>query len=162
MPWNDVSQTVKVLALLGRTKKEIFDVFPPYGPLVRDRGDLVALNPQPLPPVDPPLVVGAIVMSRRIAELAVEADLRGESPAEWLSRFINEWCDTPWPRHWPWPGPGPAPEGGPRPEPWAINEARTAGAVVFASVASRLGDGELRGALTDAAERLADVASREL
>jgi hypothetical protein len=74
MSWNDVSQTVKVLALLGRTKKEIFNVFPPCGPLVRDRGDLVTLNPQPLPPVDPPLVVGAIVMSRRIAELVVEAD----------------------------------------------------------------------------------------
>jgi hypothetical protein len=79
-----------------------------------------------------------------------------------LSRLVNEWCDTPWPRHWPWPGPGPAPEGGPHPEPWAINEARTAGAVVFASGASRLGDGELRAALADAAERLADVASREL
>ena len=81
MSWNDVSQTVKVLALLGRTKKELFDVFPPCGPLARDRGDLVTLNPQPLPPVDP-LVVGAIVMSRRIAELVVEADVRGESPAE--------------------------------------------------------------------------------
>jgi len=33
MPWNDVSQTVKVLALLGRTKKEIFDVFPPVRPV---------------------------------------------------------------------------------------------------------------------------------
>jgi hypothetical protein len=161
MSWNDVSRTVKLLALLGGTRKEIFDVFPPYGPWVRDRGDLVALNPQPLPPVDPPLVVGAIVMSRRIAELAVEADVRGESP-EWLSRLIDDWCETPWPRRWPWPGPGPAPEGGPRPEPWAVNEARTAGAVVFASVASRLGDGELRAALVDAAERLADVASREV
>jgi hypothetical protein len=35
-----------------------------------------------MPPVGPPLVVGAIVMSRRIAELAGGADVRGESPAE--------------------------------------------------------------------------------
>jgi hypothetical protein len=162
MPWNDVSQTVRVLALVGRTKKEIFDVFPPHGPLVRDRGDLASLNPQPLPPVDPPLVVGAIAMSRRVAELAVEADVRGEAPAEWLGRLVSEWCETPWPRRWPYPGPGPAPEGGPHPEPWAVSEARIAGAVVFASVASRLGEGDLRAALADAAERLADVASREL
>lgn len=161
MPWSDFSQTVRLLALLGRLKKEVFDVFPPHGLGVLDGVDTVALNPQPLPPRDP-LVTGAILMSRRLSELAIEADIRGEGPAEWLDQIIDEWCDTPWPRKWPWPGPGPGPEEGPVPDPWAVNEARTAGAVVLASMASRLGDGDLRKTLARGAEKLADAAAQEM
>jgi hypothetical protein len=161
MPWNDLSQTVKVLALMGRAKPEVFDVFPPHDPGVLDRVESVALNPQPLPPRDP-LVTGAVIMSRRLAQLAVEADVQGEEPAEWLAQIIDEWCRTPWPRKWPWPGPGPGPGDGPSPEPWAVNEARTAGAVVLASMAARLGEGDLREALARGAERLADTAAQEM
>ena len=161
MPWNDFSPTVKVLALAGRAKPEIFDVFPPHGLGVLDRVESVALNPQPLPPRDP-LVTNAVFMSRRLAELAVESDVRGEQPAEWLTQIIDEWCGTPWPRKWPWPGPGPGPGEGPFPEPWAINEARAMGAVVFASLASRLGDGDLQQALARGAERLAEAAAQNM
>lgn len=160
MPWNDFSQTVKVLALLGRTRPEIFDAFPPHGVGVLDRVGAVALNPQPLPPRDP-LVSGAVIMARRLAELAVESDVRGEAPAEWLTEVIEEWCATPWPRKWPWPGPGPGPEEGSRPEASSVNEARVAGAAVLASMAARLGDGDLREALAHGAERLADAAAQE-
>lgn len=161
MPWNDFSQTVKLLALMGRAKPEVFDVFPPQGAGLLDRVAAAALNPQPLPPRDP-LVSGAIQMSQRLAQLAVEADVRGESPATWLTELVDEWCGTPWPRKWPWPGPGPGPGDGPHPEPWAVNEARAAGAVVLASMASRLGDGELRDTMARAAEQLADVAAQEM
>jgi len=161
MPWSDVSQTVRMLAMIGRLKKEVFDVFPPHGHRVLDRFDAVALNPQPLPPGEP-FVTAAIEMSRRLAELAVEADVRGEDSVGWLARMIEEWCGTPWPPGWPWPGPGPRPDEGPLPDPWVVDEARIAGAVVFASVASRLGDGQLRVAFADGAERLADVAARPI
>ncbi|QBR92938.1 hypothetical protein [Nocardioides euryhalodurans] len=160
MPWNELSQTVRLLALLGRVRPEVFDAFPPHGPVLRDRFEAVGLNPQPLPPRDP-LVVGAVTMAGRVATLAVEADVRGEEPARWVRDFVADWCETPWPRRWPWPGPGPGPDG-PQPDPWSVNAARVAGASVLASVAAGLGAGELRDALAHGAEQLADVAGREL
>ncbi|MET4099267.1 hypothetical protein ABIB37_001504 [Agrococcus sp. UYP10] len=148
MPWVDASQTVKVLAILARSRPEVYDVFPPHRlaaePSAADR-----------------LVVEGISMARRVAQLAIEADVRGEDPVGWLSQLIDEWCGTPWPGKWPRPGSGPAPEEGPHPEPWALNGARIAGAAVFASTAWRLGDGPLRAALIDGAERLAEIAVRE-
>lgn len=160
MPWSEVSQMVKVLAMLGRLRPEVYDVFPPQLAAQGRWGEAEALNPQPLPPRDP-LVTGAIVMSRQVARFAVEADVRGEDPSSWLSQLVDEWCGTPWPGKWPRPGSGPVPEGGPQPEPWIINEARIAGAVVFALTASRLGEGDLRRVFTEGAERLAEVAARE-
>jgi len=160
VPWNDFSQTVKVLALLGRSRPEIFDAFPPQGIGALDRVEAVALNPQPLPPRDP-LVTGAVLMARRLSQLAVEDDVRGQPPAEWLSEVVDEWCGTPWPRKWPWPGPGPGPQEGGVPEPGSVNEARVAGAAVLASIAARLGDGDLREALAHGAERLAEAAAQE-
>lgn len=161
MPWNDLHPTVRSLALLGRIKPEIFDVFPPHGgPGLADRVESVALNPQPLPPHDP-LVPGALAMARRLGQLAVEADLRGEESAGWVSEIIDDWCRTPWPRRFPWPGPGPRPEEGPFPEPWVLNQGRVAGATVFATLAASLGEGALRDALATGAERLVHAATQE-
>ena len=160
MPWNEFSPVVKALALVARANKAVYDVFPPQFHGAFDRVEGVALNPQPLPPRDP-LIAGALLMSHRLVELAVEADVRGEEPAPWLAQVIDDWCGTSWPRKWPWLGPGPRPEEGPVPDPWAVNEARMAGAVVFASMASRLGDGDLREVLARSAERLADAAAQE-
>lgn len=160
MPWSDVSQMVKVLAIVGRLRPEVYDVFPPQFAAEGRWGEAVALNPQPLPPRDS-LVRGAISMSRRVAQLAIEADVRGEDSSSWVSQLVDEWCGTPWPRKWPRPGSGPIPDGGPQPEPWTINEARIAGAVVFALTASRLGEGDLQRALTEGSERLAEAAARE-
>lgn len=159
MPWTDFSQTARLLALLGRTRPEVHDVDPPHGPWRSglDRLDAVALNPQPLPPRDP-VVVAAAAMAARIGALAVEADVRGEQPARWVSEVLEDWCGTPWPRKWPWPGPGPHPLDGPQPDPWVVGAARAQGALVLASLAAGLGDGELREVLAKGAEQLADAA----
>ena len=161
MAWNELSQTVKLLALLGRTRPEVYDAFPPHGPGVLNRFDAVALNPQPIPPGHE-LVTGALAMARRLAQLAVEAEARGEESAGWVSEIIDDWCGTKWPRKWPWPGPGPRPDEGPFPEPWRVSEARVAGAVVFASLAASLGEGGLRDAFAKGADQLANVAAQEM
>lgn len=156
MTWNELSPTVKILALLASAHPEALDRGHPHGAGRYDPGEEVFLNPQPLPPVE--LAAAAARMSHRIATLAVEADLRNESPASWVSEVIDDWCGTYWPRKWPWPGPGPGPEDGPQPQPWSISMARLSGAAVFASVAARLGEGELSQVMARGAERLAEAA----
>ena len=92
-------------------------------------------------------------MAHAVASLAVEADVRGEQ-SRFVSELIDDWCGTPWPKKWPWPWPGP--HGAPDPEPW-IETGRAIGAIVFASVGARLGEGELSTALLEGAERLAEA-----
>lgn len=159
MAWTDVSDTVKIMALLGRLRPQAYDVFPPHSHAVAHRGDLAALNPQPLPPAEA-FAAGAVRMARRLTELAVEADVRGERSG-WLGEVVDDWCGTPWPRKWPLPGPWPPLDLGPQPEPWVVAAGRVAGATVFALAASQLGDGELRDVLAQGAQRLAEVAVRE-
>lgn len=167
MPGTDVSQTVKLLALMGSIHPESRDVLPPHHCVDRGYLDWASLNPQPLPPHPPDrLVLGAIRMSNRLVALAVEDAARNGGPPDWVSEVIDDWCATPWPRKWPWPGPGPAPSRdqteGPRPEPWALATAKASGALVFASLAVRLGAGELRDVLINGAERLAEAAVNEI
>ena len=149
-----------ILIQFSRINPAILDAIFPHGPAIRHRYDAVALNPQPLPPSPPPdeLQLEAGLMAREVVRLAVESDLRGEDSARMVSELIEDWCGTPWPRKWPFPWPGPGPMDGPHPDPWRVNTARIIGAVVFASYASRLGEGALRDALTEGAERLAQVA----
>jgi hypothetical protein len=152
--------SVSFLAVIARIHPEVWDVIGRQGPIGWGRVDSVALNPQPLPPKDPGnrLALGAAVMARRLVGMAFEADVRGEPAAEWVNEIIDEWCGTPWPRKWPYPWPGPRPDDGAAPEPWQVQEARAIGAVVFASYASRLGDGALRDVLARGAEKLSEVA----
>jgi hypothetical protein len=96
-------------------------------------------------------------MAHSVANLAVEADVRGEQ-SRFVSELIDDWCGTPWPKKWPWPWPGP--HGAPDPEPW-IETGRAIGAIVFASVGARLGEGELSAALLEGAERLAEASVAE-
>src|SRR5512144_1539442 len=96
-------------------------------------------------------------MAHAVASLAVEADVRGEQ-SRFVSELIDDWCGTPWPKKWPWPWPGP--HGAPDPEPW-IETGRAIGAIVFASVGARLGEGELATALLEGAERLAEASVAE-
>ncbi|WP_255768593.1 hypothetical protein [Pseudarthrobacter sulfonivorans] len=153
---------ITLLAHIARINPAIWDAIHPHGPLIRQRYDAVALNPQPLPPKEngERLQLEAGFMARELVRLAVEADLRGDDPIRMVREVIDDWCGTPWPRKWPfpWPGPGPGPTDGPQPEPWQINAGRVVGATVFASYASRLGEGPLREALADGAERLAQAA----
>jgi hypothetical protein len=148
-----------MLSLIARIHPAVWDVIDQWGPLVRERYSAVALNPQPLPPGPQPdrFLLEAGLMAREVTRLAIEADVRGEGSWRFLSEFVDDWCATPWPRKWPWPWPGPRPDEGPQPEPepWQVDTARVVGAVVLASYASRLGEGELSVALAEGAERLA-------
>ena len=146
------------LTVLGRIPPEAWDAIVPHGPRIsiRNLADLVALNPQPLPPRESYLVAAA-EMAHSVAGLAVEADVQGEQ-SRFVSEFIDDWCGTPWPKKWPSPWPGP--KEGPFPEPW-IETGRVIGAIVFASVGSRLGEGELSTALLEGAERLAEASLAE-
>lgn len=148
-----------MLTHVARINPAIWDAIFPHGPLVRHRYDTLALNPQPLPPGPAPdeLQLEAGLMARELVRVAVEASLRGEDVAPMVSELIDDWCGTPWPRKWPFPWPGPGPTDGPHPDPWRINAARIVGATVFASYASRIGEGSLRDALAEGAERLAQV-----
>lgn len=147
-----------LLVHISRINPAVWDAIFPHGPLYRDRYGAVALNPQPLPPkeIGERLQLEAGLMARALVGLAVEADVRGDDPVRMVRELIDDWCGTPWPRKWPFPWPGPT--FGPQLEPWQINAGRVVGATVFASYASRLGEGPLRDALADGAERLAQVA----
>jgi hypothetical protein len=146
--------TTAFLAIIGRIPPQAWDAIIPHGARVsvRNPAELVALNPQPLPPREAYLVAAA-EMAHSVASLAVEADVRGEQSG-FVSEFIDDWCGTPWPKKWPWPWPGPGE--GPDPEPW-IETGRAIGAIVFASVGARLGEGELGTALLEGAEQLAEA-----
>ncbi|MEO8288570.1 MAG: hypothetical protein ABI670_19295 [Chloroflexota bacterium] len=101
-----------------------------------------------------------------------------------LSRFVDEFCGTPPRVHWPWPWPdpdpwpfGPSPEPwlgphpepwfGPQPEPWRLEIARLfkepqasdqiMAGLQFFSAARGLEDGELKGTLQKAGEKLIEA-----
>jgi hypothetical protein len=151
-----------LLSIIGTIHPEIWDAVIPHGPRVRvvSAFDKAALNPQPLPPRET-LLAGAAEMAHEVVRLAVTSEAQGISSSAFVSEIIDDWCGTPWPRKWPWPWPGPRPgtEGeGPRPEPWDIQTARVIGAVIFASVSSRLSSGDLSTAFAEGADRLAEAA----
>ncbi len=150
-------RATSLLSIIGRINPAVWDAIVPHGPRFASRLEQVALNPQPLPPHEG-LLVGAAEMAHTVARLAVEASVRGES-TDFVREVIDDWCGTPWPRKWPWPWPGPRPDQGPQPDPWILDTARVVGAVVFTSVASGLGEGELQSTLLEGAERLAEVAA---
>ncbi len=141
----------QLLSIIGRIDPRAWDAIIPHGPVIRGPGDLVALNPQPLPPRER-LLVGAAVMAQDIGRIAVEQNVRGEKAAGFVSEFIDDWCGTPWPHKWPHPGP--------RRELDAddVAAARVVGAMVFADLGARLADEELANALIEGADRLAEVA----
>ena len=151
-----------LLSIIGRIQPEAWDAIVPHSPLTRVPAGKpglgqVALNPQPLPPGEP-LVTAAADLAHEVVRAAVTTDMQGGSSSALISDLIDDWCGTPWPRKWPWPSPGPRPEPEPDPVPWDVQTARVAGALIFASMASRLSQGELRDTLTKGADRLAEAA----
>ncbi|GAA4491568.1 hypothetical protein GCM10023094_56140 [Rhodococcus olei] len=153
-------QTSSLLSIIARIHPQVWDAIVPHGPGIRERSDRASLNPQPLPPSDRYLI-GAAEMAHDVARIAVESEMRGQS-SSMLGELVDDWCATPWPRRWPWPWPGPRPnediEDGPLPEPWVVQTGRVVGAIVFASVGSRLAKGELAAAFLDGADRLTEAA----
>jgi len=144
------------LAIIARIHPAVWDVIIKRL-RVGGRYEEVALNPQPLPPGES-FLVSAAEMANQVTRIAIESEFTGQSASGFVSELIDEWCGTPWPRKFPFPWPGPRPNEGPSPEPWVVQTARMVGALVFASVGSRLADGELSRTLLDGAERLNEVA----
>jgi hypothetical protein len=154
------SHTIDVLHLVARLHPSIWDVINPHGPAVQQIADRVTLNPQPLPPGPDPFVLAAARMANEFAGLAVAADIRRESPKEWVAEFVDDWCGTPWPSKWPWPWPSPRPDHDTAVDPDTVSQARLVGAIIFASLGSRLGDRDLSATFLDGAEQLVEAAVR--
>lgn len=161
----------RALALFARIHPEIWDIIP-RGPQSRylaasmlervslnpqplPPGAAVELNPQPLPPVQ--LQLEALVVAHEIVAAAIATQAGGGSGAKLVAAVTDDWCGTP-PR--PWPGPWPGPQFGPRPEPWLIATAHLIGSLVFASIAERMDDGELKSSLQQGAGQLVESAQR--
>jgi len=149
----------ELINFIGRTIPGIFDVIP-HGPLAVGqigRGGLVALNPQPLPPKQRYLAA-SIELAQTVAQAAILAEVSGGDGGGVITRIVDEWCGTPWPRPFPWPGPiGPDPDPEPHPD-WDIAGGRLAGAVTLAAIASQMQESDVRGQLQRAADQLMDVA----
>jgi len=99
----------QLLAIIGRRIPSIYDVIP-RGPLGFSQGKFaeVALNPQPLPPLD----LGAAV-AMEFVNIAWLADRFGLNKGS-VSDELDDWCPTPGhkiklPPHWPAPDPDPHP-----------------------------------------------------
>jgi hypothetical protein len=74
-------------------------------------GDVVALNPQPLPPRALAVIAlgrAAILRAELLGEAAAFAGHAGGAERYMLD-LIDDWCGTP-PRKFPWPRPGPRPD----------------------------------------------------
>lgn len=156
-------KAMSLLSIIGRINPQAWDYIVPQGPFPQERWGAslaarVSLNPQPLPPHEA-FVVSAAEMAHSVVRIAIESEVSGESAVAMVSRFVDDWCGTPWPHPWPWPWPGPGP--GPDPDPWMVQTGRVVGAIVFASMGSRLAEGELREAFLKGAEQLAETATSD-
>jgi hypothetical protein len=147
--------TSQLLVLFASIHPEAYDAIHPQGPLTHAaHGASVSLNPQPIPP-GVAFQVAAAQMAHGLAGMGLKANVRGES-TDFVREFIDDWCGTPWPHKWPWPPPGPLE---PDPSPWAeVMLARLIGAIIFASIGSRLPEGQLGATFSEGAERLAQAA----
>ncbi len=152
----------RLLSIIGRIHPQAWDAIIPHGPRLRVLAGVerVALNPQPLPPREA-FLLSAAELAHDLVRAAVATEMRGEPSSALVTEIIDDWCGTLWPRKWPWPWPGPrpgeGPESGPLPDPWDVKTAQIIGAVVFASMASRLSEGDLSTALSDGADRLTET-----
>jgi hypothetical protein len=154
-------KAMSLLSIISRINPQAWDYIVPQGPFPQERwgasrAERVSLNPQPIPP-GVAFVVGAAEMAHSVVRMAVESEVRGESAVAFVSEFVDDWCGTPWPRRWPWPGPGTDPD----PHPWMVQTGRVVGAIVFASMGSRLAEGELSAAFLKGAEQLAETATSD-
>jgi hypothetical protein len=160
---------LRLMTVMGRINPAIWDVIVPMGPRYFESvselspGSLVELNPQPIPPGHQ-LQVAAARAAHEIGLAAIAAEAGGmdDAAARIISEAVDDWCGTPpghipipWPHHWPVPSPDPDPH------PWDVASVRTVAALSLASLASRIGEGEAREALSRGAEQLLDAALAE-
>lgn len=117
---------------------------------LRHRGDLVALNPQPLPPIEAGRLLLQVMARGIIVIGGRDADAREAFLAD-----IEDWCGTGWPRHWPRP-PQPAPY--PDPHDHVQPSELLGGALAAAELAASYPEGELQDLFAEAADQLTDAA----
>jgi hypothetical protein len=100
-----------LLGLVGRRFPAIFDLI--GGGL--SPADLVALNPQPLPPRErfiAALGEALVARAEQLAEVASAMSDRGEERgiiivSGYVGRLVDDWCGTGYRPRWPFPGPPP-------------------------------------------------------
>jgi hypothetical protein len=161
-----MAKATQLVSILGRINPAIYDFIFPHGP-VQTRGfgsriDEVALNPQPLPPEPPPdrLQRVSALVAHKIASAAIAMEAAGQdSAARIVSAAIDDWCGNGRPPiPIPWPGPWPfAFDPVTAPKDLDVAASRLVGALSFAAVASRMGAGKVRDALSAGADKLLDA-----
>ena len=161
-----MAKATQLVSILARINPAIYDFIFPHGP-VQTRGfgsriDEVALNPQPLPPEPPPerLQRVSALIAHNIASAAIAMEAAGQdSGARIVSTAIDDWCGNGRPPiPIPWPGPWPfAFDPDTAPKDLDVAASRLVGALSFAAVASRMGSGKVREALSAGADKLLDA-----
>lgn len=140
----------KSLAKLGLIPPEAWDAVIPHGHLLARVGghDAVALNPQPIPPLE--ARTGADLM-RGVLLTSIIIVGGKDGGARALLEEVDDWCGTGWPRRWPWPTP---------PKGWDDGQVFAAAAVTAAGLAAQYDhDADMQKALGKAAEMLMDRAA---
>ena len=143
----------KFLAKINAIPPQAWDAIIPRGRVherLLDRvGEMVSLNPQPLPPHES--VIGArLVQSLTSAAIIIVSGRQPCGAAAGLLEEIDDWCGTGWPRRWPRPRP---------PKGWDEGMVFAGGALAAAQLADQYDHvPEMQEALGAAASRLADRA----
>jgi hypothetical protein len=166
----DARHTQNLLWHLAQLHPELWELVHPHVPFeaaaaigATRRFDAVALNPQPLPPVEV-LRLAVRSTARAVAEAAIAATVAGRDAREVLQEVGDDWCPTrpkhiPWPRRWPFPWPRDVKTG--------LDEERLTPAVqaeaglVFQAYASNVADEGLAAAFGELAGRMVDAAGQE-
>ncbi len=156
-----------LLSIIARINPQIWDYIYPHGPVIGYSAsptigiapviDRVALNPQPLPPGDR-FLVGAAELAHDIVRTAVGMEARGESALTFVTDTIDDWCGTPWPHKFPFPWPGPRRDPELDPHAFDVQAGRIIAAIIFTSVAERVGDEKFSAVFADGAEKLTNAA----
>ena len=161
-----MAKATQLVSILGRINPAIYYFIFPHGPVqtraFASRIDEVALNPQPLPPEPPPerLQRVSALIAHSIASAAIAMEAAGQDGgARMVSTAIDDWCGNGRPPiPIPWPGPWPfAFDPVTAPKDLDVAASRLVGALSFAAVASRMGSGKVREALSAGADKLLDA-----
>jgi hypothetical protein len=148
-----VETSWKFLAKINAIPPQAWDAIIPKGRVherLLDRvGEMVTLNPQPLPPHES--VIGArLVQSLTSSAIIVVGGREAGAAGSALLEEIDDWCGTGWPRRWPRPRP---------PEGWDDGMVFAGAALAAAQLADQYEHvPEMQDALGAAASRLAEQA----
>ena len=161
-----MAKATQLLSVLARINPAIWDYIIPHGPVqghsFASRINEVALNPQPLPPEPPPETLQRVsaLVAHQIAFTAIALEAAGQDGgARMISAAIDDWCGNGRPPiPIPWPGPWPfAFSLDATPKDLDVASSRLVGALAFSAVASRMGSGKVKEALSNGADKLLEA-----